>query len=83
MSNGIHKITHIISFYDLQDAAYHTPQPRWTDCIIHGTLSCRTVGVEQKANEEGAVVVDLLRFGQWEVECVGWVVFQGAVGSSS
>jgi hypothetical protein len=39
--------------------------------------------MEQKANEEGAVGVDLLRFGQWEVECVGWVVFQGAAGSSS
>ena len=35
------------------------------------------------ANEEGAVGIDLLGFGQWEVECVGWVVFQGAVGSSS
>ena len=34
-------------------------------------------------NEEGTVGVDLLGFGQWEVECVGWVVFQGAIGSSS
>ena len=31
-----------------------------------------------RANEEGAVGVDLLGFGQWEVE-----VFQGAIGSSS
>ena len=35
------------------------------------------------ANEERAVGVDLFGFGQWEVECVDWVVFQGAIGSSS
>ena len=35
------------------------------------------------ANEEGAVGVDPLGSRQWELECVCWVVFQGAIGSSS